>query len=232
MEHLGAKLREIRKRKGWSVAHLEQEWGVPKDRIYKWEQGTKPTDPKDYIGLLAFIKSEKLEDFTRSNPEKRLAVAGDLRQGTEREKAEHSLANAKEGVPVYDVEFSAGAVASFMETRGDVPVIARLLIPEVSGCDAIIRARGDSMDDFIRAGDWIGIKQINDLELILWDYPYAITTDELELIKYLKKGSSSKEVILSSHNKRYSDVVLLRHKIRQLFIVKVVLPFSLIKTII
>lgn len=136
------------------------------------------------------------------------------------------------GVPVYDNEFSMGAVTSLFEAREDARIIAWLDLPEVIGCDAIVPARGDSMSDFIDARDWVGIKQIVDWEVLLWDYPYAIVTDELEVIKYVKKGKDEKSIVLVSHNKSYGDIEIPIRKIRQLFLVKVVLPFSKVKTII
>ena len=232
MKDLSTRLRTLRTQKGYSVADLEKAWGVPIDRIYKWEKGTKPTNPNDYIGLHAFLRTGKLESFTKTDKE--LDKILDFWEASKEAPRTKKLTLVEQdGVPVYDTEFNMGTATSLVEARMDAPVIARLSIPEVIGCDAIIKgARGDSMSDFINEGDWLGIKQVQDKNFILWDYPYAVITDEFELIKYIKKGPSKKEVILVSHNPAYSDVLLPIKKITHLFLVKVVLPFSKVRTII
>jgi transcriptional regulator with XRE-family HTH domain len=230
---VGEQLRAMRKRKGLSVADLEKRWGVSSNTIYKWETGTQPNNPKEYLGLLAFLRSGELESFTNVEADlENLLDYWQSNQGMPPAPVSLSLAG-DEGVPIYDAEFSMGTAKSLIEARADVPIVGRLSLPEVAGCDAIIRgARGMSMSDFINEGDWVGLKKVIDMDFIFWDYPYGIVTDEIEVIKYIRRGSSNKEVVLASHNPAYSDVVLPKKKITHLFLVKVVLPFSKIKTVI
>ena len=137
---------------------------------------------------------------------------------------------AFKGVPVYDVEFTAGFAASMKEARETAHPIAYLAIPEVIGCDAIVRARGESMCDFINPNDWVGIKQVFDFDVILWGNAYGVVTDELETFKYVRKGEKKGFITLRSHNhEQYEDMPLSIKKIDSLFLVKVVLPFSQIK---
>lgn len=232
MENIGARLRALRTKNGWIVADLEKAWDVSSNNIYKWEKGTKPTNPKHYLGLQAFLRTGKLESFTKIEDELEslLDLWSDLKEGSKKRK----LTLLEEvGVPVYDTEFSMGTATSLVEARMEAPVVARIAIPEVIGCDAIIKGmRGDSMSDFINEGDWLGLKLMEDKSFFLWDYPYAIITEEFELIKYVKKGPTKKEINLVSHNPAYSDVVLHTDKITHLFLIKVILPFSKIRTII
>ena len=134
------------------------------------------------------------------------------------------------GVPVYDVDFSAGFVELIRDLR--VTVIGNLNIPEVNGCDYVIRAKGESMSDFINDRDWIGIKRINDMDIIAYGNPYAIVTSELQLLKYIIKCEDKESFCLSSHNKNFEDYTIPRSKVKELYIVRAVLPFSRVKTLI
>jgi transcriptional regulator with XRE-family HTH domain len=58
-----------------------------------------------------------------------------------------------EGVPVYDIEFSAGFLEQFRDKKPEI--ITYINMPEVQGCDYVIRAKGDSMADYINNMDWI-----------------------------------------------------------------------------
>lgn len=136
------------------------------------------------------------------------------------------------GVPVLDAEFSAGTLKSIEQVRNNAKVLAWLNIPEVRGCDYIIRVRGDSMADVMNDRDYVGIKRIYDLDVIPPGHAYAIITDELELVKYLRKGSTEDLLLVRSHNEIYEDFELPKNKIKQLYAVRVVIPFSKIRTLI
>ncbi len=220
-------LRWLRLSKDWTQEKFSEEIGIKKADLSNWETGRNLPRPEKLDRIVAYF-SITLDDLFKVDLSKK--VSADSKQLVK--EVPITITQQELGVPVYDVEFSAGVAASILEARDVAPVVAYLNLPEVSGCEAIIRARGDSMSDFINDRDWIGIKQVTDWDVLLWDYPYAVVTDDLEVIKYVKKGTSKKNIILKSHNDRYSDVELPIEKIQKLFLVKVVLPFSQVKTII
>ncbi len=135
-------------------------------------------------------------------------------------------------VPIYDVEFSAGIMTSLIENRDNHFPVGYLSIPEVNGCDAIIRAKGDSMADRINDGDWIGIKRMDLNEWFPMGYIYAIETEQAQIIKYIKQGATSDMLKIVSHNTFYEEEEIPRNIIKELWSVRTVLPFSKIETLI
>jgi transcriptional regulator with XRE-family HTH domain len=190
--------------------------GISKQSISAFEKGT--IKPKDEV----LDKLKKALDIPDLSP---LIL---------REPETEYVVNhvKKASVPIYDVEFSAGVMASLIENREDHYPVGYLGIPEVLGCDAIIRAKGDSMADRINDRDWIGIKRLNKDEWFPMGYIYAIETDQAQVIKYLKKGSANDTFKIVSHNTFYEDDEIPKNLIRELWSVRVVLPFSKIETLI
>jgi transcriptional regulator with XRE-family HTH domain len=138
------------------------------------------------------------------------------------------------GVPIYDVEFSAGVVQKLVEARSDYSPIGWLDIPALRGCEAVIQARGNSMADRINDRDWIGIKRLaNWRDFIPPGYIYAIITDELEIVKYIRKASREDALLIVSHNsEEYEPFELPKKYVREIWAVRAVIPFSKIQTII
>lgn len=134
-------------------------------------------------------------------------------------------------VPVYDIEFTLGFRELIRDER--VAQIGNLSIPEVIGCDYVIKARGDSMADYINDRDWIGIKQVYDFEMIAFSHPYAVVTKEFQIVKYLSQSKKGDKFwSLKSHNKQYEDYDIPIDKVNELYIVRAILPFSKIKSVI
>ncbi len=141
-------------------------------------------------------------------------------------EAEYTKANMpSSAVPIYDVEFAAGVMTKLIDSKEDHYPVGYLSIPEVLGCDAIVRARGDSMADRIKDRDWIGIKRVNNWqEWFPMNNIYAIITDDFELVKYIKKGDDTNTFKIVSHNKDYPDDEIPKHVIRELWSVRAIIP--------
>jgi transcriptional regulator with XRE-family HTH domain len=56
--NLGVQLRVYRKSKGHSVQKVSELTGIPADRIYKWEKGTRPSDAEDLLKIRAYMGGE------------------------------------------------------------------------------------------------------------------------------------------------------------------------------
>jgi phage repressor protein C with HTH and peptisase S24 domain len=143
-------------------------------------------------------------------------------------KEENILITENKGVVIYDTYFSAGFVEMFKD--GNPTVLGHLNIPEVKGADFVIRAKGDSMLGVINDSDWVGIKRITDLEVINYGNPYAIVTQDLQMLKYIYKSTVADNFLLKSENENHPEFDLPIKKILELYIITVVLPFSKIKT--
>lgn len=54
---LGRKIRDKRKAEKLSADELANKLKVSRDSLYKWEKGTKPSDPEDYLRLMNWLNS-------------------------------------------------------------------------------------------------------------------------------------------------------------------------------
>lgn len=149
-------------------------------------------------------------------------------------EAEYKIKEIKNiQVPIYDIEFSAGVMQDLIDKNDDFFPIGYLGIPEVSGCDAVIRVKGDSMAPKINDRDWIGVKKMDNWnDWLPMGYIYAISTASLQLIKYIKKGSKEDTFTIESHNKKYEDDQIPVKVIKEIWAVKTIIPFSKIETLI
>lgn len=57
---IGEKIKAFRKQRKLSVAKFALMYGLSQDNLYKWEKGTKPSDPDDY---------KRLEKILENNPD-------------------------------------------------------------------------------------------------------------------------------------------------------------------
>lgn len=57
----GEEIRKRRRSLNLSVKELASLLNVSENNLYKWEKGTRPTDPEDFIKLERWLKGEKVE---------------------------------------------------------------------------------------------------------------------------------------------------------------------------
>lgn len=131
-----------------------------------------------------------------------------------------------EGVPVYDIDVTAGCLElsrMFTEDR----VEGYINLPDMSRDCVIVRVMGDSMAPAIRSGGRVAIRPIRNLHNIFWGRAYVVVMDDYRMIKYLRKHSDPSKVILHSCNPAYDDMEVDRSEIRALFIVEAIIHCDL-----
>lgn len=208
---------KARKEKGLTQTQVANSLGIGLRMYQKIEDGQFPKYKTDNIKAIDEILDTKLFE---------LLYEQNIHVSEPQTKYNTASNDSQKLVPVLDTEFSAGFVEQIRDKQPEILTYTNM--PEVQGCDYIIRAKGDSMADYINNMDWIGIKMIHDKEVISYGNAYAIVTKDLQLIKYIRKGSKG-NYLLSSRNKDYDDFELPITKVLDLFIIKTVLK---IKTII
>jgi transcriptional regulator with XRE-family HTH domain len=196
-------IKEIRLQKGLSQQQMADLIDVPKDRLAKWEQRNVVPKVEDYEK----IKKLDMDNFTQIE--------------SKSSESSNSLLPIPEGVPVYDTEFSLGFNEKIKESPS---ILGYINLAAFKGCDAIVRAKGESMARYINNNDWIGIKRIYDFDVINYGNPYGIVTKELEMIKYLKKGKSPDTYLLKCENEKFEDFEIKKSKVLELYLIKTVMP--------
>lgn len=133
----------------------------------------------------------------------------------------------EQGTPVYDIDATCGDLSRPIVFT-DEHIIGHVNLPNVSPNAVIIRANGDSMEPHINDGDWIAVRQVNNFNEIYYGQVYLVITEELRLLKYLRKDKDEQNyVILRSENEKYDDIRLAKTSIRHLFIVENVLSLKI-----
>ena len=133
----------------------------------------------------------------------------------------------EQGTPVYDVDATCGDLSRPIVFT-DEHIIGHVNLPNVSPNAVIIRANGDSMEPHINDGDWIAVREVNNYNELYYGQAYLVITEELRLLKYLRKDEDEQHyVILRSENERYDDMRLDKSSIRHLFIVENVLSLKI-----
>lgn len=135
------------------------------------------------------------------------------------------LAASGGGVPVYDVDVTAGCRSLeqiFSETRP----VGMMNIPELPADTHVVKVRGDSMSPRICNGGYVAIRRIRDPRNIFWGQMYVVQLEEYRLVKYLRRHSDPSMVILHSDNPAYDDMDVARTDICALYIVEAVLNYE------
>lgn len=122
----------------------------------------------------------------------------------------------KKGVPVYNVDFTAGDLTQF--TDEPQRIVGYIDLNGFRRCIGFVQIKGSSMyPDFI-AGDIVGVEPIKDFKIIEYGQPFGVVTKtDQRLIKIIRKGKDDDHLILRSANKEYDDISIHRNDIDKLF---------------
>ncbi len=126
--------------------------------------------------------------------------------------------NGRDGLPVYDLDVTAGALTRdrlFADDR----IIGRLSMPGVDSNCRIVRVSGDSMSPVIDNGDYIAVREVSDTSIVYWGQIYVVLLDDYRMVKYLRRHTDDSMVVLRSANPAYDDIDLPKTAIRRLFFV-------------
>lgn len=135
-------------------------------------------------------------------------------------QSELTKVKIEKGVPVYDVDATAGSGLDFSDHLPE-HVKGYISLPNFKNCIAFIMVRGDSMYPKFKAGDLIGIEPVGDIDIIQWGHAYVVLThDNQRMLKYVRKGKDDKTIILKSESDLYDDILLPKNKVLKMFMAK------------
>lgn len=129
-----------------------------------------------------------------------------------------SLNNTR-GAYVYDLDVTAGGVAR-ERMFADEQIVGTINMPTVHPDCCIVRVSGDSMSPVLGNGDLIAIREVRNPNLIFWGQIYVVVLDDYRMVKYVRRHSDPKQVILRSENDKYDDIEVAKDDIRSLFLVE------------
>lgn len=136
------------------------------------------------------------------------------------------LSCAAEGVPVYDLDVTAGC-RNLEDIFGHINPVGTLNLPGIASGSSVVKVSGDSMAPRIANGGYIAIRPISDLRNIFWGQIYVVELPDYRMVKYLRRHHDASMVILHSENPDYDDMDVMRSDIRSLYLVEAILNFEI-----
>ena len=126
-------------------------------------------------------------------------------------------------IPFYDIDVTASIAEAFHDT----PEIPQYYIDfhPLNDCTAAFPVFGESMEQDFFAGEVVLVKEITNVDSMLWGEPYLVITnancDNLRTIKNVYLSEDRQYFILRATNPRYSgDMIISRNDVLKIFLVK------------
>ena len=130
------------------------------------------------------------------------------------------------GVPVYDIDVTAGAMELSRMFTAD-RIVGVVDLPQLSRDSRIVRVSGDSMEPTIRNGGYIAVRRLQKRNTIFWGQIYVVVLEDFRMVKYLRRHADDEKVVLHSANPAYDDMDVLRSEILDLYLVENILNFEI-----
>ena len=129
----------------------------------------------------------------------------------------------EKGIPYYDMDVTASITESFHDVREEVQYYINY--PPLNDCDAAFPVYGDSMIPDFYPGEVILVREIRNVDSMLWGEPYLVITnadcDNLRTIKNVYLSEDRQKFILRATNPRYAgDTIVPIDCVLKIFLVK------------
>ena len=131
------------------------------------------------------------------------------------------------GVPVYDIDVTAGNYNLDQMFTVD-QIIGYINLPRLSHDTLLVHVSGDSMEPEIANGGYIAIRPVENFDAILYGQIYVVVTEDFRRVKYLRRDPSNpNRVVLHSANPNYDDIDIDKTQIKKLFRVEAILNYKI-----
>ncbi len=196
---------EISKSKGLSASGIQ--------RILNNEVKKPRNETLDII--LDYIEnkltSSKFEDTTDTDSQ----AAEPIQQYIHRD--------APSSVPYYNIKLSGDSFTNFEAAEKYIDFFVDY--KPLNNCTAYLPYFGDAMMPFYKSGNTLAVKQIENLDILLWGEPHLVITNKkannYKLVMCLHQHPDDKKIILRAKNPEYSgDITINKSDIVSLYIVK------------
>lgn len=121
------------------------------------------------------------------------------------------------------MDVTACIAEAFCDEREDVQYYINY--PPLNDCDAAFPVYGESMIPDFYPGEVVLVREIRNVDSMLWGEPYLVITnalcDNLRTIKNVYLSEDRQNFILRATNPRYSgDTIISRDNVLKIFLVK------------
>ncbi len=133
----------------------------------------------------------------------------------------------RQGVPVYDIDVTAGCLELSRMLTVD-RIAGYVDLPRLDPDCVIVRVNGDSMEPVIHNGGFISIRPLRNPRNIFWGRIYVVVMEDYRMVKYLRRNDDPAMVTLRSANPGYDDMEVPLDEIQSLFLVEAILHCELL----
>ena len=166
------------------------------------------------------IRADNLAKISKVYPELNIVW---LQTGEGQMLKSAALVPDEKGIPYYDMDVTASITESFHDVREEVQYYINY--PPLNDCDAAFPVYGDSMIPDFYPGEVILVREIRNVDSMLWGEPYLVITnadcDNLRTIKNVYLSDDRRNFILRATNPRYTgDTIVPRDCVLKIFLVK------------
>lgn len=216
------RIRHLMKLLGMSQADFARRIGVSASNMSKHLSGRLPVTPGlinrialDYGVSRQWLTTGTELPFAKSQPDHAMLIADTPRP-----------AGAGRGVPVYDLDVTAGfGELSRMFTSDRV--MGYVDLPQLGSSDnvRIVRVSGDSMEPTIANGGFVALREVQS-STIFWGQIYVVILEDYRMVKILRRHPDSTKLILHSVNPAYDDMEVSRSEVIGFYLVEAILNYS------
>ena len=209
---MGIDVKKIRKELGMTQLDLAKELGVDRRTIINYEKGE--TIPQSKVKLLHFIESKAENKYDSHNSSTDFV---------EEESLKYNLEKGSNKVPYYDIDVTSHITTSFKDIN-EAPSFYVDYEP-FNDCTAYVNNYGDSMFPKYKNGERLAVKQMFNLDGLLWGETYLIITNpeanDLRTVKDVFPHKDESKIILRASNPNYAgDTVIEKKNILSIFAIK------------
>jgi phage repressor protein C with HTH and peptisase S24 domain len=185
--------------------------------ILDMKQGSISDIERGRIGISEKVKNKLIEIGINKNYIENGEIPIIKNKNILREPQESYVTTRKnDGVPVYDIDFTAGNITQFTDFQEKV--IGYIDLVGFKKCIAFVKVKGNSMFPTFTAGDLVGLEPQLDISIIEYGQPYGIVTNSGQsLIKIIRRGKDNDNLILRSNNKEFDDIDVKKSEILRLY---------------
>ncbi|MEE9408221.1 MAG: hypothetical protein V3V28_09115 [Polaribacter sp.] len=194
-------LKEFREKYNIDREEQAKMLGITIDTLNNWEYRTKKI-PKTKIKHIEYVFNTYLEN----------------------KPIENIIANEKENkVPYYDIDVTSSITRSFSDVVEEPSFYVDY--QPFNDCTAYVNNYGDSMFPKYKNGERLAVKQVFNLDIIMWGETYLVITNEnadnYKAVKDIHPHENLSKIILRSSNPAYKgDTPINKEDIIAMFAVK------------
>jgi len=216
---LQKKIKDVLIKTGKSVAELAKASGFPKENMYKWYKGTRPSDAMVYNRLISYL-DRVLNEFSGLP----LVEEPTTEYSTRNKplKVKISLSDPRKLPEPVNEKAPAGSVMLIGDERC---LIAECIdAPFLGNIEGIIEINDDSMEPVFKRGGRATIYRLADQRLLTWGkYFFVIDKNLKGIIRRIYPGKTADTILLVSENAQYPPITRQWDQIESIFLVTAVI---------